>query len=135
MSYRLRLFSGDRLLLATDHATTREAGRALGEFPLDEVIEGKAGATGVEVRWETTHRDASGQRPATAEEEDEVFEAMVKRHAEVTVEQMPECQRCGRKGVDHLDRYPLRTTLEGPIYYDCWTQEERDRLLPSDWPR
>ena len=135
MPYRLRLFSGDRLLLATDHETTEEAGRALGEFPVDEVIEGEAGARGAEIRWQTTHHSAGGERPASPEEEEEIFDAMVKRHAEVTLEQLPPCRRCGAEAIDHEYRYPLLCTPEGPVYYACWTPEDRDRLLPPGWPR
>ncbi len=133
--YRLRLFSGDRLLAATEHETIEQVGRAIGEFPLDEVIKGESAGGGLEVHWETTYHDAGGTRPASAEEQDQVFEAMVERHGEVTVEQMPPCRRCGRKAPEHRERYPVRTTPEGPIYFDCWTPEERDELLPPGWPR
>ena len=86
------------------------------------------------IRREVVYRDAGGERPATADEENEVFEALAGRRAGMMEESAPVCLRCGRKAAEHERPYPVRGSIEGSIYFDCWTPEERERILPPDSP-
>lgn len=133
MPYRLRLYSGSQLLVATDHESAVEAGRQAAEFPLDDLIESHLdGSSSASVRREVVYIEASGdQRPATHDEE-ELFEAMAERLAQAGEEEMPACPRCGRKASDHDEPlYPVRPSLQGPVYLACWTAEERGTLPPG----
>jgi hypothetical protein len=131
MTYRLRLFRPEQLVVATDHETTVGVGRYAAEFPLDDLMEtAPDGSAQASVRREVVYRDlAGGERPATAEEEQEVFEALAERMAEVSEQEAPACSRCGNKPAEHEQPvYPVRLTAEGPVYLACWTPEEREDL-------
>jgi len=134
MPYRLRLYSGSQLLVATDHESAVEAGRQAAEFPLDDLIESHLdGSTSASVRREVVYIDALGdQRPATHDEEEAVFEAMAERITQAGEEEVPACPRCGRKASDHDEPlFPMRLSPEGPVYQACWTADERDVLPPG----
>jgi hypothetical protein len=125
------LFSGDQLLVATDHETPDEVGRRVAEFPLDELTSGSGQAS---VRHEVVYRDPNGEeRPATNEEESAVFKGIA-RMSERAEEEMPPCVRCGLKRAEHEGPLnPVRLTSEGPVYLACWTPEEREDDLPPSF--
>jgi hypothetical protein len=127
--YRLRLFSGEQLLVTTEHETTEEVGRRAAEFPLGELMEERPdGSPGASIQREVTYRDEAGQeRPASPEEQDEVLFALSERASEIGEAQVEPCQRCGLRRPEHPEpHYPVRGTREGPIYFSCWTPEERE---------
>jgi len=128
MPFRLRLFSEDQMLVATDHDSPEEVGRQAGMFPLDELMDSGSGAASV--RREVVFIDDSGtERAATAEEDQAVFWAQVERMNELREQETPPCQRCGLKRAEHPEPlFPMRAHPDGPIYFACWTDAERDDL-------
>jgi hypothetical protein len=126
MPYRLRLFSGEQLLVSTDEETTELIGRRIAEFPPAELS--RAGEPGG-VRHEVVYLEEDGEeRPATDDENKEVFQALMKRLAEVAEGEVAPCPRCGRKVTEHEQPYPAKLTPEGMIAFECLTDEERERM-------
>jgi hypothetical protein len=62
MPYRLRLYSGDQLLVTTSHDTTVEAGQQVAEFPLGELDAGGGASLRREVTFIDEARRAAGHR-------------------------------------------------------------------------
>jgi hypothetical protein len=115
-------------LVATDHESAEEAGLRVAEFPLGELK--KEGQTAL--RREVVFLDGSGaERPASAEEENEVFDAISRRMGEITERQTAPCPRCGRRVAEHPDPFPVRLMADGPISFGCWTDEEKSGLDPG----
>jgi hypothetical protein len=117
--YRLRLFSGSDMLRETELETIEEVGQRIAEY-VDEGIS----------RWEIVYVDESGkERPLTVDEDQAVIPALGERKSEIDRAKIAPCPHCGRKEADHEPPlYPVRLGpgLEGPIYFACWTDAERE---------
>ena len=132
--YRLRVFSGEHLL-ATIQGEPTGLGQQLAEL-INEYTDPEPDAESPEIRWVVRRLDEAGEEQAVAPKEDrEMFAAMAERSEQIAKHRMGACQRCGRPEGEHEGQlYPIQATPKGPIYFECWTKDERDELLPSDWP-
>ncbi len=123
------MFHRDALLLTTSGDTLAEVGKQAAGFPADEWF-AEVGPSGqVEgPRYELTYRDESGaERPATADEDTELFRTRGDEAMKAMIAAQPPCPRCGLRVAEQKHPYPVRATPDGPVCWGCWTDEEREQ--------
>ena len=118
------MLSGRDVVAAAEEESLGVAGRDAAEFPLDYL---GGGSPEPRIRHEVVYVDDAGERPLTPEESKELLNARNLRMAEIVGASRSPCPRCRRRARFHPR--PLAPALfseEGPVYFTCWTPEERE---------
>jgi len=129
------MYQGEDALVTMLCETPIETGQRAAAFPIDEWAEQESDRVSEGLRHEIRYRGEDGvERPATPEENDGFTAALGDGFIENARRENPPC-RCGRRIEDHDRPYPLWAKSEGPVCFECWTDEEHKRAGPPPGAR